>query len=107
MCHNAEQIHFQIRDLMNESMIGVFGTHLAERILETSYNDVEITFVNSCLMELRGFSGFNTIYINKTHFDITLRINKDFPIEILWMDIVSVTLHQFLNVRMRQVYQCS
>lgn len=55
--------------------------------------------------ELRGFAGFDYVYINFTHFDTKRYTERKFDdCEVLMgMDIATVVLHEYSHIRIRQV----
>lgn len=69
-------------------------------------DDIKISFVTNVTTALRGFTGFNEIFINVDHFADKFDAFKG-DIEILQLiakiDIISVAIHEYSHVKIRKV----
>lgn len=66
--------------------------------------EISVKFVSIQSNEIRGFSGLNVVYINNDHFLNKFRFKKlDPSADVACMDIVSITINEYANVRLRQV----
>lgn len=83
-----------------------FGKDVASQVFKTKDRGIEVTFVSTAVTTLRGFSGYNTVYINKDHFDE--KVNKpQWSNELVLVDVVTVTVHELAHVRSRKVCSSS
>ncbi|XP_037045202.1 uncharacterized protein LOC119080752 isoform X2 [Bradysia coprophila] len=92
-----------IRYLIDKMITDTFGNRLAEQVFITKDYNVVVAFVSTEVMDLRGFSGFNTIYINKNHFDGKVN-SPQWSSDLILIDVVTVTVHELAHVRCRQVF---
>lgn len=102
-------VNFQVNNTINDLMKRTFGTEYSQRIEETDSIKVSIKFVDTREEELRGFAGINCVYINEGCFKLKAfqlhneSQSADDIENILLMDVVTVTLHEYSHVRIRQV----
>lgn len=95
---------FQLRQTIDECMVATFGAHIANKVSETTNAAVEVCFFNFEssyeATNLRGFSGLNTLYINKRHFDEKSSVMEN---NLILVDIATVVVHELAHVRIRTV----
>lgn len=77
-------------------------------IAPVQYNDtdIEIVLVENAAQELRGFVGFNVIYVHSSHFQTKIDSYKgddDLLDSILKIDLICLAIHELSHIRIRKV----
>lgn len=68
-----------------------------------SIGDLKVKFISMKCNEIRGFSGINDVFINKDHFIKKYGTNEADLKAVGKMDIITISVHEFAHVRLRQV----
>ncbi|XP_037032958.1 uncharacterized protein LOC119071939 [Bradysia coprophila] len=96
------------KTISNDSVLGSIDCLMENafnvKVEDTNKREVGASYIDLIKTELRGFSGFDWVYINLGHFDAKRykhRKSRDCDV-LVALDVVTLVIHEYAHVRIRQ-----